>query len=269
MTTYGGVSKLVSNVNSLSGIYEEVYEKLKKERQDIFELKTGRLYSIISEILEESNLGSLQTKTEKICTELKIKASHSSIEDDKVIKELSKILLKCKISSHQDSENYMELLIFTACILVGVVACLQYIRHRKKQNHAGETCQSSFVPVAEPSVVAELCLVVPASEVSSLSVGSSIYGNRLKELVTSASYFLCEVVREAFDIEQSLPLTKDPIPTDSPKAVYIRVTIENGQKMIDKTTRYEIKENIEDTKQYQIQKINCLQSLSGLEIFKD
>ena len=251
----------------LREIYEEVHRNLKKHCQNILTLKKGRLYNIISEILGESDCP--QEKTKEICNLVGIQAYNSSSEDDEFIRKLTRIfkVQYNKAPSNQNSENDMEsLLVFTACILVGVLACRQYIE-RKKENSARQIPQQVSPAHQNECYSAELCLVVPASEVSGLKSLQLLDGRRLKELVDLASYFLCTTKEKALAIEEGLPLTDEDIPPDSPRGVYVRVAIKSDNNIIDKTTQFEIKENIGDSKKYSINKVNWLRGLSGLESF--
>ena len=271
------ISKVVSNDNKLNTIYDRVYEKLKKlnreSNDDIFTLEKGRLYRIISEILEESAFEDPQEKTSKICNAVNIEKTNSPSDDSRVVQDLSKIFTERQITPkirqgikniitrfNQNPEDSMKWFVVAACMLVGVYACLQYLEGRK--NQAQNRQSSSSIP-------ASLCLVVQASEVSSLNItlGSSIDGRDLKSLFEYASYFLCERKSEAEKIEEGLVFSDEEIPRDSPKEVYVRIAISDGKPMINKTIRYEIKENIEDSQQYKVEKLKCLWSLSGLESF--
>ena len=168
----------------------------------------------------------------------------------------------------------MKWLVVAACMLVGVYACLQYLRRTEQEQSKRSSASAPPQPpyntpeVKTPPIPAELCLVVPASEVSDLIHSPDLKGDRLKELVNSASYFLCSSSKEKIEnIEKNLDSTNEIIPVDSLKDVYIRISIEDGREMIDKTIRYEIKTNLKDSQTYQIKKLNCLRTLSGLESF--
>ena len=273
------------NKRDLHRINEQVYKKLKTNTNSdyVFKRKNGILYFLIREISKESDPN---FDIEEICRTLDITQSNSQDKDFRIVKDLfsNQLFTEDQISSKislasmefkQNKEEFMEWLVATVCILVGIFTCLQYLKGPKKQDQIKGTYQEiqrsapSEAKSHEPAErkVVSLCLVVPAFEVGSHQIGSKIYGNRLKELVTSSSYFLCKPVREVLEIQQNLPLTDDPIPTDSPRGVYVQIDIEDGQEMIDKGTRYEIKENINDSQEYIIIQIKCLRSLSGLEPF--
>ena len=281
----------------LKKIYNDVYDKLKKSPKYPFQ-RMGRLYYIIDEILGQ--LDSEESRQEVIkCigTELKVTDQSFSSDDDKIVEDLSKMFLAdsfvAKIghavvdgtdrfitdrlavqynNQNTEDEDSMKWLVFSACMLVGFCACVQYLEGRKKQaqnRQASLSSQRSTPSSNKPPTPtsASLCLVVPASEVSFLQVGFSIVGGKLAELINSASYFLCKSKKEAEGVEEGLVFTEEEILKDSPKKVYVRIAIPDGTLMIDKTTRYEIKENIEDSQQYKIEKLKCLWSLSGLESF--
>ena len=284
----------MSNDNNLSKIYNQVYEELKTRSDYVLKSERGRLYCIISEILRESTPGSRQEITNIICNEVKIKNTNSLDDDFKIVRELlSEVFTERQFTSkisqignwanqvieglnqhlNTNEEDSMKLLVVAACMLVGVYACLKYLEDRKKYKDTSSKPNSQRQPSnasekkPAPPIPAGLCLVVPASEVSSIRAGSSIDGRRLEALINSASYFLCESPKQSEKIEERLDLTSDPIPVDSPKEVYARIAIPDGRAMITSKTRYEIKENIKDSEQYKVDKLNCLQNLSGLESF--
>jgi len=256
----------VSNNKSLKTIYQEVYDELEKSCQDVLDPRRerARLSAIVFAILGKSTL---QIDVQEIFNAVGIKDSDFSDDDDKIVEELSQIF-KSQVSPKRNPRAYMEFLVFTACALVGVSACLKYLKSKKEPDKMGQSI-SDLHPLASETKFspAELCLVVPASEVSSFSHGSCLNGMQLKKLVNSASYFLCTTSREILKIEKDLPLTDEAIPVDSPRGVYVRFTVESGNNMIDKTTRYEIKENIKDSEKYQIIKLKWLGGFSGLESF--
>jgi hypothetical protein len=284
----------VSNNKKLGMIYEQVYQKLKARSNNVLTLERGRLYGIISEILGESNFESRKERTKAICNELNIN-SNSFLNDDFQIVEqlLSEVFTERQVSfkivprsvknfasqvivgfnnhvSSNSEEDSMKWLVVAACMLVGVYACLQYLRRTEQEQGRRSSAppQPSTPEVKTPPIPAELCLVVPASEVSDLIHSPDLKGDRLKELVNSASYFLCSSSKEKIEnIEKNLDSTNEIIPVDSLKDVYIRISIEDGREMIDKTIRYEIKTNLKDSQTYQIKKLNCLRTLSGLESF--
>ena len=284
----------MSNDNNLSKIYNQVYEELKTRSDYVLKSERGRLYCIISEILRESTPGSRQEITNIICNEVKIKNTNFLDDDFKIVRELlSEVFTERQFTSkisqignwanqvieglnqhlNTNEEDSMKLLVVAACMLVGVYACLKYLEDRKKYKDTSSKPNSQRQPSnasekkPAPPIPAGLCLVVPASEVSSIRAGSSIDGRRLEALINSASYFLCESPKQSEKIEERLDLTSDPIPVDSPKEVYARIAIPDGRAMITSKTRYEIKENIKDSEQYKVDKLNCLQNLSGLESF--
>ena len=284
----------MSNDNNLSKIHNQVYEELKTRSDYVLKSERGRLYCIISEILRESTPGSRQEITNIICNEVKIKNTNFLDDDFKIVRELlSEVFTERQFTSkisqignwanqvieglnqhlNTNEEDSMKLLVVAACMLVGVYACLKYLEDRKKYKDTSSKPNSQRQPSnasekkPAPPIPAGLCLVVPASEVSSIRAGSSIDGRRLEALINSASYFLCESPKQSEKIEERLDLTSDPIPVDSPKEVYARIAIPDGRAMITSKTRYEIKENIKDSEQYKVDKLNCLQNLSGLESF--
>jgi len=280
----------VSNNESLGIIYEQVYNKLKKN-PNVLGVKRGKLYAIICEILGESDLQSRQQITQKICNEVKVSPNNRLDDDLKVIEELlSEVFIERSIPeiistgvaivknftnpstvSFNQNEDNMKLLVIVACILVGVYFCIQYLdSNTQKKNVSTRSPNSSEkTPPTPPTlpIPAKLCLIVPASSVSTFQIDSYLDGKSLKMLINSASYFLSKSPKQVENIETKLDFSTESIPQDSPKEVYIRVEIKNGREMLDKETRYEIKENVQDSEQYKIEDIRCLWTLSGLESF--
>lgn len=274
-------------------IYEKVYENLKTRSNYVLKNERGRLYCIISEILGESHSPSRQEITRKICNGLNINDNSFLSDDFQIVEQLlSEVFTERQVPfkivprpvknfasqvivgfnnhiSSNSEEDSMKWLVVTACMLVGVYACLQYLTQKKPEQGRRSSAppQPSTPEVKTPPIPAELCLVVPASEVSDLSPGSLLKGDRLKKLVNSASYFLCSSKKKIESIEGSLDLTNEIIPVDSLKDIYIRILVEDGREMIDKTIRYEIKTNLKDSQTYPIKKLNCLRTLSSLESF--
>ena len=280
----------MSNNESLGIIYEQVYNKLKKN-PNVLGVKRGKLYAIICEILGESDLQSRQQITQKICNEVKVSPNNRLDDDLKVIEELlSEVFIERPITriistgvaivrnfinpstvSFNQNEDNMKLLVIVACILVGVYFCIQYLdSNTQKKNVSTRSPNSSEkTPPTPPTppIPAKLCLIVPASSVSTFQIDSYLDGKSLKMLINSASYFLSKSPEQVENIETKLDFSTESIPQDSPKEVYIRVEIKNGREMLDKETRYEIKENVQDSEQYKIEDIRCLWTLSGLESF--
>lgn len=279
----------MSNGNNLNTIYDQVYEKLKVRYNNLFKDERGKFYNIIREILGESD----PKVTQIICDAVNIKSKSYPRDDFKIVEELlSEVFTERQVTSNivpqlkkltnqvivglnnSNAEDSMKWLVVAACMLVGVYACLQYLEGRKKQDQRRRSQpQPSTPPETKPTsmpIPAGLCLVVPASSISSFQTGECLDGQSLTRLINSASYFLCKRLTEAKNLERSLEVTTEAIkdiPVDSPREVYVRVKIDNGKEMIDKTTRYEIKENIQDSEQYEIETIECLRTLSGLESF--
>ncbi|MDB9481654.1 hypothetical protein PN476_03380 [Dolichospermum circinale CS-537/05] len=77
-------------------------------------------------------------------------------------------------------------------------------------------------------------------------------------------YFLCTT-----DANSTVKLnTTDDAPlSDSKREVYIKININDGQNVINKKTRYSLKENLSENVQGYIEELKCLMDLSGLEKF--
>jgi len=164
----------------------------------------------------------------------------------------------------------LKLIVLVGCILVGGYFCIQYLkkrenkkkRSRSPQNYTSETTQVN----RRPPIPAALCLIVPANIVGGLTNGSSINIDDLSYLIDSASDFICATKSEADSIEQQMTMT-DKIPSDSIREVYIRINLADGQTLIGQKILYMIKTNLPIDTNFFVEKVACLQNLSGLKFF--
>ncbi|NEO39306.1 MAG: hypothetical protein F6J90_24400 [Moorea sp. SIOASIH] len=115
----------------------------------------------------------------------------------------------------------------------------------------------------KPSV---LCLIVPSHQLSGLNPGYPIPSNRVKELISSASYFLCDGSVQAIDQKVNLNLSTESINYSSEEYAYIQLIIPEGEKMIAQETKYGLKNKLPDGGA-EIDKIARLINLDGLENF--
>jgi hypothetical protein len=274
-------------------IFEKIYSQIKPKRR-------GILYYVIHEILNTD-----QEKANAICNEYGIKNS-ATLDEDKMIvnritSNLNKIinmlefkipnLVNTVLSGLKDRERFG--IVATACKLAGPLLCENYLNSQgsgpcdvilggeeKKTNSRtttgqaprpsdivlgrGEKKNNSQTTTPTPLKVA-LCLIVPAYIASSLQNEMPINISDIERLIDAASYFLCTEVEKADKLP--LEITDKEILSDSNLEVYVRIDIDDGQAMIEKTIRYILKRNLPLNGQGKIQKLACLRSLSGLEVF--
>lgn len=272
-------------MSELAKIYEQVYEKICNERENaIFTQEKGALYTIILELVDEYNPQQQRPRSKMIFDRIaEIKSSNTINDDYKVIESLINAILidrKIGVKSLENAvvekvfdgsnrENQMKWLIIAGCMIVGACICIEYIRRRKNaavyslQNNEGEV---ENIPPPSPPIPAALCLVVPASIASNFS--GKINASQVRQLIDNASYFSCKRSSEADVREQNkLKITNEILPADSQREVYMRMEIKDGKSMIDRTTRFELKENLKDSIEYEIAQKACLASLSGLDSF--
>jgi hypothetical protein len=250
-------------------IFEKIYSQIKPKRR-------GVLYYVIHEILNTD-----QEKANAICNEYGIKNS-ATLDEDKMIvnritSNLNKIInmLEFKIpnlwntvlSGLKDGERFG--IVATACKLAGPLLCENYLNSQGSRPcdvviGRGEKKNNSQTTTPTPLKVA-LCLIVPAYIASSLQNEMPINISDIERLIDAASYFLCTEVEKADKLP--LEITNKEILSDSNLEVYVRIDIDDGQAMIEKTIRYILKRNLPLNGQGKIQKLACLRSLSGLEVF--
>ena len=276
---------------NLKDIYNEVYYKVIREDKDILDKKKGVLYSTISLLFDEYYLKDPQDKTAWLCKQLKIQ-NNSPIKKDlelaiTILTSLEQSLIPMDMpipksipekglevknrlaQSILNDNNILLVIVICACVLVGAYVCLKYLNRKnsKSARMKGQKASSPDLNIYQPVISslqpAVLCLIVPGNVASVLPPKINI--NQLKDLIDSASYFLC--VKKDEKVEDRLNLTNEPIPTKSQKEVFVKVELSNGMDLIGKTTRYEIKSNLNESIVCEIQTVKCLKNLSGLESF--
>lgn len=264
-----------SNSLKLIQIYNKVYEKFRANHSDIpSSTNTGILYTAISDLIPR--------KKNKILREFSI-SENNRIEYDyersadlvagifskNGAEEIArKVIVGLIKNTTREDEERMKWIIIAACILVGVSACLAYLNGRKETKNSTSKKQNPdpIEPRSSPPVPAVLYLVVPASIASQFSSQQSVNIYEVKELIDTASYFLCK--RDSSNNQNPLNLALDkPIDPNSQRDVCVEIEILDGKSIIGKTTRFEIKENLVDGAVYTISSIACLQNLYGLEDF--
>lgn len=201
--------------DNLSSLYDDVILNIRPQIQG---LKRGILYKTIQILLEEEK-SEIQEKTHLICEFLGIKANAYQIEDEKIVKSLVEVVFikrqflirntpcsgliesfsKLVNQSINNNEESMNWIIVTACTLVGVIYCQQYLsknRHTQaKYKQKFEKVKQQVIPI-EP-VPADLCLIVPASIAGNFKNGSNLTTDELINLIDNASYFLCTTLKNA------------------------------------------------------------------------
>ncbi|NER85967.1 hypothetical protein [Moorena sp. SIO3A2] len=115
----------------------------------------------------------------------------------------------------------------------------------------------------KPSV---LCLVLSSRQFSGLNPGLQIPSSRVKELISSASYFLCDGSLQAIDQKVNLNFSGSSINFSSEEYAYIQLIIPEGEGMIAQETKYSLKKKLPDG-DAKINKIARLINLDGLENF--
>lgn len=191
------------------------------------------------------------------------------IMPDEVKNNLSQKLLDLWTHNH----DYLYIIIVLACLLVGIPVCAKFLEKRK--NKGKEQVKPHLPPEKVPKISSKnnnvaLYLVVPAYSVINLKVNSSIKKEQIKELIDKSAYFLCTSSQKIEENESGLNLTQETPLKDSPQDFYIRIDIENGDVMKEKTTKYDLKEGLNKIlyqNLFTISRLNCLKRKTGLEKF--
>lgn len=172
---------------------------------------------------------------------------------------------------------------FTVIITVGFILTALYIliKNLEKKNKLNENKnlrqpqeqgRDRYLEQAQPRVnelpikPSVLCLVVPSHQLSGLNQGYPITSNRVEELISSASYFLCDRSIQAIDQKFNLNISTENINYASEEYAYIQLIIFEGEGMIAQETKYSLKRNLPDG-DAEIDKIARLTNLDGLENF--
>jgi hypothetical protein len=273
--------------NPLKSIYEEVFEKLIKN-PEIQGIREGALYKVIQIILGEEQ-SDTQKKTREICDRLGIREDGNKAEDFGVIANFTEVVLdrqpgakhlpektllsQLAVNVNQfviDDEEKMKWIIVSACALVGVYFCVQYLKDRQQRERDEQeaTRANSLPPPQSAPSPAVLFLIVPAKIASSLTINTDLRIDSVKHLIDNASYFLCTRLREADSIEQRLELSDDYGYLDSQQETYVRIEIsDGGQVLIDKKVPYALKTNLSNNARFTIKRIACLGRLFELNLF--
>ena len=193
--------------HSLKIIYDQVFEKI-RENPQIQGLERGILYKIIQIILGEEHSKD-QEKTREICEPLGIHEYSRRNEDQTVVKDLFELIFidrqGPKEAKHvidkitntgitnipiivnqffKNEEEKMRWFVIAACVLVGVAACLQYLRYRnkRKRDYQQQKIEQPQKPdLSPPPIPAALSLVVPAKIASTIKT-SNLNSDQVKNL---------------------------------------------------------------------------------------
>jgi hypothetical protein len=281
--------------DNLKILYTQVFTELSPQIQGF---ERGLLYKTIQIILKEEE-SPTQEKTLEICNRLGITAYADESDDNEIISEVRQrffphlplLDLLDPISNDQISnalamtnelidfsikhinqifnkEDKMKWIVITACILVGVSCCIQYLnKTKKKETNKSQPKKRSQISPPPRSIPVDLCLVVPASIAINFRNNQDLRVNEIKYLIDNASYLLCT---EANSNEQKLELTNEDIATVSEqREVYIRIGIDNGREIIGEKVPYTLKGNLPSNGEGIVEELACLKylSVSGLEKF--
>lgn len=255
--------------DNFKALYQQIVQKLAGLNQS-HNSETGRLYKTIRIIVGEEQSQSLR-KTREVCDYFGIKSDSSIEEDKKIIDDLLDVIFvdnlffQVAAKSLNNSPNVLNncdiggnmewIVIATALTLVGVYYKL--VTSKQEDEKVQE-------PELKEAIPADLCLVIPASIASNLKNGSNLNFDQLIDIINGASYFLC-----TRDVKSKVKLnTTNEVPlSDSKREVYIKININDGRNVINKKTRYSLKENLSENVQGYIEELKCLMDLSGLEEF--
>ncbi len=152
-------------------------------------------------------------------------------------------------------------IIFVSLIVIGCYALLKPVIFQQTETKL----DASPKPPQAQLKDSILCLVVPSDKLSGLNQDSPIYSSRVKELISSASYFLCD----GLDQDQTVNLKLSPhssINYSSDEDAYIQLIIPGGENIIGKTTKFELRKNLPDG-DAKIDKIARLIDKYGLKNF--
>ncbi|NEP35778.1 MULTISPECIES: hypothetical protein [unclassified Moorena] len=157
-------------------------------------------------------------------------------------------------------------ILFISLIVIGSYAFLKPVIFKTQEKPEPNTPPPSPPLKDSTQQYSILCLVVPSDQLSGLNQDYLIPSNRVKELILSASYFLCDASVEAIDQKVNLKLSPDSINYSSKEDAYIQLIIPGGENIIGKTTKFELRKNLPDG-DAKIDKIGRLIKIYGLENF--
>lgn len=199
-----------------------------------------------------------------------------------LLKEIAKIQEAMEFANFwapiKDNTEMFTVIIIVAFILTALYFSIQKLQQRRKLNKTRNIREPQVkgrdrdLDYAQPRLTglsrkpSVLCLVVSSHQFSGLNPGDSIASSRVKELISSASYFLCDGSVQAIDQKVNLNLSPESINYSSEEYAYIQLRIVEGEGMIAQETKYSLKKNLPDGGA-QIDKIARLINLDGLENF--
>ncbi|WP_131827132.1 MULTISPECIES: hypothetical protein [Moorena] len=163
-------------------------------------------------------------------------------------------------------------ILFISLIVIGSYAFLKPVIFKTQEKPEQYTPPLSPQPKDSTGKESILCLVVPSHQLSDLKISDLknqddlIPSNRVKELISSASYFLCYGSGQPIDQIVNLNLSPDSINYSSDEDAYIQLRIPGGENIIGQKTKFELRKNLPDG-DAKIDKIARLINLYGLENF--
>ncbi|NEO46912.1 MAG: hypothetical protein F6K55_23445 [Moorea sp. SIO4A3] len=178
----------------------------------------------------------------------------------------------------KDNTEILTGIILVAFILTALYILIQKAEQRRQLNQRQNIRQPQeqgryrYLEQAQPRVnglsrkPSVLCLVVPSYQFSGLNPGLQIPSSRVKELISSASYFLCDASVQGIDQKVNLNFSGSSINFSSEEYAYIQLIIPEGEDMIRQETKYSLKKKLPDG-DAKINKIARLINLDGLENF--
>ncbi|NEP54697.1 MAG: hypothetical protein F6K65_40275 [Moorea sp. SIO3C2] len=185
-----------------------------------------------------------------------------SIFENPLLKEIAKIPEAMEFANFlapiKDNNEMFTVIIIVAFILTPLYFLIQKLQQRQKLNKtrnirepqvkARDRYLDDYQPrltglSRKPSV---LCLVVPSHQFSGLNPGLQIPSSRVKKLISSASYFLCDGSVQAIEQKVNLNFSGSSINFYSEEYAYIQLIIPEGEKMISQETKYSLKKKLPD-----------------------
>lgn len=230
-------------------------KRIKEIYDQVESLQEGVLYNTIEIIFNEEHSG-ISGKASEICNYFGI-CSNSCREDDLEI-------INGYFPVNQIEKDMEWIIIVGAFALIGSYFVYNQSQKLEPRNLRSNEVKEKQSPLPIP---AALCLIVPANVISNFSAGSSLSNDDLIYLIDNTSYFLCTHLKRASSFEEALELTDEVALLDSKQEFYIKIKIDDGRHLIDQKTPYALKTNLPDDTQSTVEKLACLDSLSGLEVF--
>lgn len=272
--------------------FKQIYLQVEDEKE-------GKLYKVMD--LMVASLKETQLTTKEVCDYFEIK-SDSSIKDDLSIAFdciVKNFLPKSEDKSHtrnsfeprafnfeQEVKNFfsglsksaflelfyklkkqqMEIIIVTAFILLAVFT-LGKINKDGNKNAEISSEKRLGLPTEQP-IPSVICLVVPASAVSSLTTEKPIDRSEIIRLIDAASYFLCVEKEKADKLSIDVDTDQTPLP-DSKLNFYTRIDIDDGRDIVEGEgkTKYVIKRDLPPNVRGTVQELGRLRSISSISSF--